>query len=193
MEQRAPHAATAAQPGSPPIVAQRTEERPREDEPEEAPNDAQPHIFRMTDGVDDILKTLQKSADWAQGIGRDPAKVHAGDIVFLLGHGGGQSTKQFIDKWIGLHEILKGKIGGLAFVLLMCNTKADAAAQTAELVKKDGAAKVIYYQGDQLITLYLLDDFRGALRVEKFWHELFLKDDGEEWSAPGMARKWQCL
>jgi|HubBroStandDraft_1064217.scaffolds.fasta_scaffold135707_1 hypothetical protein len=145
------------------------------------------HLLKMTPGVDDMIGEMLTA--WPNGIGRDPNKVQDGDIVFLLGHGGGESTVRFAERWKDLVKIFHPK--NKAFVLLMCGQGHDGgSAQVAELIAKEGAQCVVYC--DNLLMLVYVMEMPAGLGIGT-WADLFRKEDGETWPIPQTKFFWTCL
>lgn len=146
------------------------------------------HIFKMTENVDHLLALFQEH--WAGDFGRDPDLVRDGDIVVLLGHGGGGSTVEFVLRWEGLRPRVPLK--NTLFVLMMCGSGGlGGSAQMAELIVTDGARAAIY-STTTIIAAHVLE-MPEALGVTH-WADLFDKEDGELWDRPwGATGQWICL
>ena len=146
------------------------------------------HIFQMTQKVDDMLKLLMD--EWPPGTGRNPKEVQDGDIVFLLGHGGGRYTRQFIDTFVRFSEEELSPANKI-FVLLMCGQgQGGGSAQLAELIVKMDARSVVYC--NKPIMLIRVLDMPAALGIAN-WEGLLEKEDGELWQLPGANAYWTCL
>lgn len=146
------------------------------------------HIFKMTKNVEETLALFL--GHWRGELGRNPCAVADGDIVILLGHGGGDSTVQFVHSWLGLSPALP--LANTQFVLMMCGQGHDGgSAQVAELIVQSGARSVIY-SDTMIIAAHVLEMPEG-LGIAR-WEDLSDKDDGEIWERPDGARgSWTCL